>query len=155
MISEIRSALDLMRRGGNLRFEDIFIFDRSGFYGRADLYDRHRDLRLDVDNMSYEELLALEERIGNVSTGLDEDTILKCLRRRKYSSCKLEVASTEEEPCCICREEYGEGRTLVPWTANMISILDKDYKKKTLMFHKDFEVPWNRMKWFKWLFAAS
>ncbi|KAG0473425.1 hypothetical protein HPP92_015282 [Vanilla planifolia] len=92
--------------------EDIFIFDRSGFYGRADLYDRHRDLRLDVDNMSYEELLALEERIGNVSTGLDEDTILKCLRRRKYSSCKLEVASTEEEPCCICREEYGEGEDI-------------------------------------------
>ncbi|XP_020249954.1 probable E3 ubiquitin-protein ligase RHG1A [Asparagus officinalis] len=32
---------------------------------RVLLYDRHRDMRLDVDNMSYEELLALTERIGN------------------------------------------------------------------------------------------
>ncbi|XP_020589057.1 probable E3 ubiquitin-protein ligase HIP1 isoform X2 [Phalaenopsis equestris] len=109
MISEIRNALDLMRRGVNLRFEDVFLFDQSGFYGRADLYDRHRDMRLDVDNMSYEELLALEERIGYVSTGLNEETILKSLRQRKYSPCNLEVASTEQEPCCICREDYGEG----------------------------------------------
>lgn len=109
MLSEIRNALDLMRRGVNLRFEDVFIFDQSGFYGRADLYDRHRDMRLDVDNMSYEELLALEERIGYVSTGLNEETILKSLRQRKYSPCNLEVASAEQEPCCICREDYSEG----------------------------------------------
>ncbi|KAI0510909.1 hypothetical protein KFK09_011520 [Dendrobium nobile] len=109
MISEIRSALDLMRRGVNLRFEDVFIFDQSGFYGRADFYDRHRDMRLDVDNMSYEELLALEERIGYVNTGLNEETILKSLRQRKYSPCNLEVASAEKEPCCICREDYSEG----------------------------------------------
>lgn len=109
MISEIRNALDLMRRGVNLRFEDVFIFDQSGFYGRADLYDRHRDMRLDVDNMSYEELLALEERIGNVSTGLNEEAILKSLRQRQYSPCNLQVASAEQEPCCICREDYSEG----------------------------------------------
>lgn len=35
--------------------QDVLFFDQSGLYGRAaDLYDRHRDLRLDVDNMSYE-----------------------------------------------------------------------------------------------------
>ncbi|KAK8926116.1 hypothetical protein KSP39_PZI018215 [Platanthera zijinensis] len=113
MISEIRNALDLMRRGVNLRFEDVFMFDQSAFYGRADLYDRHRDMRLDVDNMSYEELLALEERIGYVNTGLSEETILKRLRQRKYSLCDLVVASAEQEPCCICREDYKEGEEIV------------------------------------------
>lgn len=113
MISEIRNALDLMRRGVNLRFEDVFMFDQSAFYGRVDLYDRHRDMRLDVDNMSYEELLALEERIGYVNTGLSEETILRRLRQRKYSPCDLEVASAEQEPCCICREDYKEGEEIV------------------------------------------
>lgn len=30
------------------------ILDQSLFFGMADIYDRHRDMRLDVDNMSYE-----------------------------------------------------------------------------------------------------
>nr|XP_029122779.1 probable E3 ubiquitin-protein ligase HIP1 isoform X2 [Elaeis guineensis] len=104
MISEIRSALESMRRVGNLRFESVV-------YGGADLHDRHRDMRLDVDNMSYEELLALEERIGNVSTGLSEEAILKCLKQRKYLLGRVE-ASMEVEPCCICQEEYVEGEDL-------------------------------------------
>lgn len=118
MISEIRNALDLMRRGVNLRFEDVFFFDQSGFYGRADLFDRHRDMRLDVDNMSYEELLALEERIGYVNTGLGEETILKCLRQRKYSSCNVEAASANQEPCCICRENYIDGEDVSTLNCN-------------------------------------
>jgi len=30
------------------------ILDPSVFSGIADIHDRHRDMRLDVDNMSYE-----------------------------------------------------------------------------------------------------
>lgn len=30
------------------------ILDQSVFFGMGDLHDRHRDMRLDVDNMSYE-----------------------------------------------------------------------------------------------------
>lgn len=30
------------------------ILDQSMFFGVADIHDRHRDMRLDVDNMSYE-----------------------------------------------------------------------------------------------------
>ncbi|KAK8572494.1 hypothetical protein V6N13_048090 [Hibiscus sabdariffa] len=105
--SEIRNVLDRMRRGENLRFEDIMIFDQSVLLGVADIHDRHRDMRLDVDNMSYEELLALEERIGNVSTGLSEETILNRLKRRKYSSAL--GAQLEAEPCCVCQEEYKDG----------------------------------------------
>lgn len=65
LVTELRNVLGLMRREGNLRFEDVMILDQSMFSGMADIHDRHRDMRLDVDNMSYEESLALEERIGN------------------------------------------------------------------------------------------
>lgn len=30
------------------------ILDQSVFFGTADIHDRHRDMRVDVDNMSYE-----------------------------------------------------------------------------------------------------
>ncbi|XP_021284343.1 probable E3 ubiquitin-protein ligase RHG1A [Herrania umbratica] len=110
VVSEIRNVLDLMRRGENLRFEDVMILDQSVIFGVADIHDRHRDMRLDVDNMSYEELLALEERIGNVSTGLSEETILSRLKRRKYSTAP--VTQLEAEPCCICQEEYNDGQDL-------------------------------------------
>ncbi|XWS14727.1 hypothetical protein CRYUN_Cryun35bG0033500 [Craigia yunnanensis] len=101
VVSEIRNVLDHMRRGENLRFEDVMILDQSVLFGVADIHDQHRDMRLDVDNMSYEELLALEERIGNVNTGLSEETILNRLKQRKYSSAA--EAQLEAEPCCICQ----------------------------------------------------
>ncbi|XP_019429816.1 PREDICTED: probable E3 ubiquitin-protein ligase RHG1A isoform X1 [Lupinus angustifolius] len=104
---QLRNVLGLMRRGGSLRLEDVMMLNQSMFPGIADIHDRHRDMRLDVDNMSYEELLALEERIGNVSTGLNEETILKHLKQKKYS---VEKGSQHEaEPCCICQEEYKDG----------------------------------------------
>ncbi|KAK7351637.1 hypothetical protein VNO77_11228 [Canavalia gladiata] len=107
LVSELRNVLGLMRRGGSMRFEDVMILDQSFLSGIADVHDRHRDMRLDVDNMSYEELLALEERIGNVSTGLSEETILKLLKQKKYS---VETGSQlDAEPCCVCQEDYGDG----------------------------------------------
>uniref|UniRef100_A0A5B6ZBJ3 RING-type E3 ubiquitin transferase n=1 Tax=Davidia involucrata TaxID=16924 RepID=A0A5B6ZBJ3_DAVIN len=111
LVSEIRNVLDLMRRGEGLQFEDVMILDQSVFFGMPDIHDRHRDMRLDVDNMSYEELLALEERIGYVSTGLSEETILKRLKQRKYLSIAI-GAQLEVEPCCICQEEYNVGEDL-------------------------------------------
>uniref|UniRef100_A0ACD5V1N2 Uncharacterized protein n=3 Tax=Avena sativa TaxID=4498 RepID=A0ACD5V1N2_AVESA len=102
-LMEIRNALEMIQRGENVRFESIF-------YGGVEIHDRHRDMRLDIDNMSYEELLALEERIGNVSTGLNEEDVMKLLKQRKFSSWRL--ASMEYEPCCICQEEYVDGDDL-------------------------------------------
>ncbi|XAR64049.1 hypothetical protein NMG60_11024250 [Bertholletia excelsa] len=111
LVSEIRSVLDLMRRGEGLRFEDVMILDQSVIFGMADIHDRHRDMRLDVDNMSYEELLALEERIGNVSTGLSEETIMKQMKQRKYFSIAM-GSQLEVEPCCVCQEEYNDGEDI-------------------------------------------
>ncbi|XVF01278.1 hypothetical protein REPUB_Repub04eG0074100 [Reevesia pubescens] len=108
LISEIRQVLNAVRRGENLRMEDYMMFDPFIYHGMAETHDRHRDMRLDVDDMSYEELLALEERIGDVSTGLNEETILKLMKQQKYSSATTE-SSQELEPCCICQEEYADG----------------------------------------------
>lgn len=93
--------------------------------GVAEFHDRHRAMRLDVDNMSYEvmqlnfvltkfldagltdcfvrqELLALEERIGNVNTGLSEETISVNMKQRKHGSLRGQ-SSSNLEPCCICQ----------------------------------------------------
>lgn len=107
LVSEIRQVLNAMRRGENLRPEDYMLFDPF-INGVAELHDRHRDMRLDVDNMSYEELLALEERIGNVNTGLSEEAILKTMKQRKHISFIL-VSPPNLEPCCVCQEEYATG----------------------------------------------
>ena len=35
-------------------FQDYMLFDPFIYHGMAETHDRHRDMRLDVDNMSYE-----------------------------------------------------------------------------------------------------
>ncbi|KAF5185573.1 E3 ubiquitin-protein ligase mbr2-like, partial [Thalictrum thalictroides] len=74
---------------------------RSLVFGLLDMHDGHGDMRLDDDEMSYEELLALEEHIGNETSGLSEETIMNNLHRVRY----LSPRSAEVEPCCICQEE--------------------------------------------------
>ncbi|KAF5756394.1 putative transcription factor C2H2 family [Helianthus annuus] len=70
--------------------------------GRLD-HDRYRDWRLDVDNMSYEQLLELGEKIGNVSTGLREDQIRRCVKKTK-----LPMKEMIQWKCTICQEEHEE-----------------------------------------------
>jgi len=41
----------------------------------------------------FQELLALEERIGNVNTGLSEEAVIKLLKQRKFSSWRLKCCS--------------------------------------------------------------
>ncbi|CAN7102774.1 probable E3 ubiquitin-protein ligase RHG1A [Brassica rapa] len=110
MVSQMQNILEVMRRdpNHNLRLEDVMLLNQSGIFdGAAGMHDRYRDMRLDVDNMSYEELLALEERIGDVCTGVNEETISNRLKQSKYKS---STKSPEDaEPCCICQEEYTEG----------------------------------------------
>uniref|UniRef100_A0A0A9EX84 RING-type E3 ubiquitin transferase n=1 Tax=Arundo donax TaxID=35708 RepID=A0A0A9EX84_ARUDO len=61
--------------------------------------------------MSYEELLALEERIGSVSTALSQEQFAKCLRRSIYNPAAAEVEKSvvADLKCSICQEEYMEG----------------------------------------------
>ncbi|XP_052117184.1 E3 ubiquitin-protein ligase MBR2-like [Arachis duranensis] len=100
--NQICQVLIAMQRGDNLRAEDYMLFDPFIYHGMAELHDKHREMRLGVDNTSYEELLALEERIGDVSTGLSEDVIMKSMKQQIYMSVMAE-SSTDLEPCCICQ----------------------------------------------------
>ncbi|EOA33410.1 hypothetical protein CARUB_v10020494mg [Capsella rubella] len=65
--------------------------------------DHFRDLRLNVDNMTYEQLLELGDRIGHVNTGLNEKQIKSCLRKVKPFRFDTPF---EDRKCIICQEEY-------------------------------------------------
>ncbi|KAG8064079.1 hypothetical protein GUJ93_ZPchr0004g40147 [Zizania palustris] len=108
---QLRNAVDQIRQGRSSRFED-FTLERALLARRVNLIDRHRDMRLDVDNMSYEELLALGERIGYVNTGLSEDKIRIGLKQWKYVRTPCEEPLTCVEPCCICQEDYAEDEVM-------------------------------------------
>lgn len=89
------------------------------FYGFEEIPDQHRDMRLDIDDMSYEELLALEEHIGVVNTGLPEESILKNLktsaRSTKAKCSELDQSSEtvpENENCIVCQVEYEENESI-------------------------------------------
>ncbi|KAF8751957.1 hypothetical protein HU200_012017 [Digitaria exilis] len=73
------------------------------------LHDQHRGMRMDIDGMSYEELLALGERIGTVNTGLTDGALTECLKRSLY----VPTGSTSQEDgdlkCIVCQEEYFSG----------------------------------------------
>ncbi|KAK1326866.1 E3 ubiquitin-protein ligase SIS3 [Acorus calamus] len=110
-----QSSLEEANR--HLRFlpsEDITFLEYSGYYGVGDIFDQHRDMRLDIDDMSYEELLALEERIGDVSTGLPEETILKHLKMSTYKAASspskksADMAVEDYGNCIICQVGYEE-----------------------------------------------
>ncbi|CAK9159456.1 unnamed protein product [Ilex paraguariensis] len=120
MFSAIRRALGLQQRSEATQDEDAPIIDTSQFYGEPEEeeddeeleeYDWFENMRLDVDDMSYEELLALGERIGNVSTGLSQEAILACMRRHTFESIKR-GPEVDAKSCCICLDDYANGQEL-------------------------------------------
>ena len=87
-----------------------------------------------VDNMSYEELLDLEERMGKVSKGLSEEKIQK-LKKEKYVKGKF-----SEDKCIICQYEYkiDEQLIILPCKHNfhLECIIEWLKKEKTCPFCK-------------------
>ncbi|XP_022736177.1 uncharacterized protein LOC111289413 isoform X2 [Durio zibethinus] len=74
--------------------------------GRLDSRDRFSDWRLDIDDMSYEQLLELGDKIGYVNTGLKEDEISRCLRKIKGSitnDLPPNVPMHVDKKCSICQ----------------------------------------------------
>ncbi|PKI51853.1 hypothetical protein CRG98_027771 [Punica granatum] len=110
-IAEVLSALERIEQD-ELNYEQLVSLETNLFLSSLNVYDQHRDMRMDIDNMSYEELLALGERMGTVSTALTEEAIAKCLKRDLYQKIKGNdepAASTENDDdtkCSICQEEY-------------------------------------------------
>ncbi|KAF3597123.1 hypothetical protein DY000_02027708 [Brassica cretica] len=107
-ISEILPELDRIEQDIELNYEELLIMETGLLLGGVSFYDQHRDMRLDIDNMSYEELLALEERIGTVSTALPEEAISKSLKTSIYQI-KPSSDHKEDAKCSICQEEYTIG----------------------------------------------
>lgn len=110
-ITEVLAALERIEQQAELTYDQLLMLEANLFFGAFASYDRHRDMRMDIDDMSYEELLALEERIGSVSTALSEEQFTKCLKRSIYSQVALEVnkSTVDDMKCSICQEEYAEG----------------------------------------------
>ncbi|KAM3302284.1 putative E3 ubiquitin-protein ligase ZFP1 [Capsicum chacoense] len=99
-------------RETNIHYHNLPNGVRIGFPGVV-VADQHRDLRLDIDHMSYEELLALGERIGNVTTGLSGEAIVTNLKTRIFVSSQTppapeSVASEDQKTdlCVICQTDY-------------------------------------------------
>ncbi|KAJ0250455.1 hypothetical protein HA466_0137850 [Hirschfeldia incana] len=107
-------------RGGVPRFrmmpdDEVAILEFGDFLGGAsgnNHIDHHRDMRLDIEEMSYEELLALSERIGTVNTGLPEEDVKNHLKTRTCSvinraeESSSQTKDRETEPCTICQESF-------------------------------------------------
>ncbi|XP_077210621.1 E3 ubiquitin-protein ligase MBR1-like isoform X2 [Tasmannia lanceolata] len=104
VVAPVRRMVDEEKNQG-----EIMMIQTSLLLARTDAYDRYRELRLDVDNMSYEELLDLGERIGHVSTGLREEDIFFYLQKIKFSisdALPSQLSTGLEFKCSICQEEY-------------------------------------------------
>lgn len=87
--------------------EEIMMFQTRVLLGGMNMYDRYQDWRLDVDNMTYEELLDLGDKIGYVSTGLREDEITRSIRKVTQPSFgSFRFATEMERKCSICQEEF-------------------------------------------------
>ncbi|GMH05605.1 hypothetical protein Nepgr_007445 [Nepenthes gracilis] len=95
--------------------DEVAILEIPSFYEAGNFVDHHREMRLDIDGMSYEELLALSEQIGIVNTGLSEESISNHLKTRLYGSLSATI-NLEELPhidqknvsCIICQDEYDD-----------------------------------------------
>ncbi|KAK9060439.1 hypothetical protein SSX86_021143 [Deinandra increscens subsp. villosa] len=95
--------------------DGVAILDISGYHEVGNSVDQHRDMRLDIDHMSYEELLALGEQIGSVGSGLSDDFIQEHLKTRvsatSISSSEPEDASSADQElysCVICQTNYDD-----------------------------------------------
>ncbi|XP_008789648.2 E3 ubiquitin-protein ligase RLIM-like [Phoenix dactylifera] len=97
-IAEVPLPLERIEQDEELTYEQLsgLVLDGLNFH------DQHSDMRMDIDNMTYEELLALEEKMGTVSTALTEEALSKCLERSIY----VFACCEEDIKCSICQEEY-------------------------------------------------
>ncbi|MCD7454802.1 hypothetical protein HAX54_026096 [Datura stramonium] len=71
--------------------------------------DQYGPWRLDVDDMSYEQLVELSDRIGYVGTGLAEEKIIQYIRKFKVStteSYSLLISNDTAWRCTICQDGY-------------------------------------------------
>ncbi|PKA56589.1 E3 ubiquitin ligase BIG BROTHER-related [Apostasia shenzhenica] len=109
-VAEALLVLEVMQHNQALAHEQLLVLERETTVVNSYFYDQYRGMRMDIDNMSYEELLDLGEKIGSVNTGLTEEVMAKCLERTAFK----EASSTREaeeadKTCSICQECCADG----------------------------------------------
>ncbi|GER53827.1 RING/U-box superfamily protein [Striga asiatica] len=117
--------------------DEVAMLEIPGYHVAGESIDQHRDMRLDIDHMSYEELLALGEQIGSVGTGLSEEFIQYNLRTRSFTSgpacINLEIEPCPDQEtinfCVVCQMDYEYGES--------IGVLDCGHE-----YHKDCIKKW-------------
>ncbi|KAG0479466.1 hypothetical protein HPP92_010237 [Vanilla planifolia] len=109
-ITEVLQSLERFDQDGDLRYEQLMLLESNLFLEGFSFNDQHRDMRMDIDNMTYEDLLALEEKMGSVSTALPEEAFSKCLKRSTFRTCYplpgISRHNDDDVKCSICQEEY-------------------------------------------------
>ncbi|WVZ78731.1 hypothetical protein U9M48_026394 [Paspalum notatum var. saurae] len=115
-IAEALLALDRIEQDDELTYEQLLVLETNLLLSSLGLHDQHQDMRMDIDNMSYEELLALEEHIGSVSTALTEEQFAKHVNKSVYeernSDTDVDKIAVDDVKCSICQEEYVEGEEI-------------------------------------------
>ncbi|CAF1696974.1 unnamed protein product [Brassica napus] len=113
-IAEILLALDRIEHDQELTYEQLASLETNLFLSdMIRFYDQHSDMRLDIDNMSYEELLALGDEMGTVSTALSEEALSRSLKKNIYQETDetgaISLNKDDDIKCSICQEEYVDG----------------------------------------------
>ncbi|CAK9167127.1 unnamed protein product [Ilex paraguariensis] len=108
LVFEIRRVLDLLRRSDPVQDEFYREPEEEGEDDDEE-DDVLEDMHFDVDDMSYEQLLALGNQIGNVSCGVNKDTIFTHLKRCRYQS-GTAGPQVDRPRCCICLDGYINGQ---------------------------------------------
>ncbi|KAL0709321.1 hypothetical protein Bca4012_016299 [Brassica carinata] len=113
-IAEILLALERIEHDQELTYEQLASLETNLFSSdMIRFYDQHSDMRLDIDNMSYEELLALGDEMGTVSTALSEEALSRSLRKNIYQETgetgAISLNKDDDIKCSICQEEYVDG----------------------------------------------
>ncbi|TYJ02171.1 hypothetical protein E1A91_A13G209400v1 [Gossypium mustelinum] len=107
---EVLLALERIEQDEDLTHEQLLALETTLFLDGLNFYDQYSNMRLDIDNMSYEELLDLEERMGNVSTVLSEEALSKRLMKSIYEGASVDCDGEKDvTKCSICQEEYVNG----------------------------------------------
>ncbi|KAK8520272.1 hypothetical protein V6N13_031265 [Hibiscus sabdariffa] len=109
-LAEVLLALERIEQDEELTYEQLLVLETSLLLDGLNFYDQHREMRLDIDDMSYEELLDLEEKMGNVSTVLSEEALSKCITKSIYEDDSISCYGEKDDiKCSICQEEYVNG----------------------------------------------
>ncbi|KAJ9555988.1 hypothetical protein OSB04_010602 [Centaurea solstitialis] len=114
-IANVLLALERIEQDEELTYEQILSLEANSLLRDFSFYDQHRDMRLDIDNMSYEELLELEDKMGIVSTALSENELSECLKISVYEPCRMKEWRRkgswclDNTKCSICQEEFIAG----------------------------------------------